>query len=255
MIPTEATDILKFTPDVFKDVEGAPTFLLRAPDDRHVRRYNLVCGEMNLEQFSAKVMNVERRKAIVEIYGDNGRAYLERFNSILLAAEQGIEVSADDQLWIDHISDQLFDQWPPLARMKAKNREYYEWAPEVCMTTMLTGWTGVDTEFKKDGLYADAKTVGKAVNEMAARERALPGHQDDAQLLSYVQLWAACQNQMFLTEDEEKNSPAPSQLSSTQNASTENSTADGESIEASGEDKSASTSSPQTLAKQAGAKA
>lgn len=243
MIPTESTDVLKFTPDVFKDVENPPTFTMRSPDDRHIRRYDLMIGEMNLERFDPKAMNAERRKAIAALYDDRAQSYLEKFNTILASDEQGIAISDDDMAWLGLLQDQLFDQWPPLARMKAKNREFYNWAPDACISTMVIGWTGLNAEQKKDGLYISGKALMKAANEMVEMERALKKDEEDYTPISYIELWGACQSQMHLTEDEEKNSHAPSKPSLNQDASTENNMADGASIAASGQAKSIFTSS------------
>lgn len=248
-IPVESSEVVEFTPDNLLNIENPPVFRLRTPDDRHLRRYNLMCGEARLKLNSDDAFDKERVKAIPFIWPDTSQEYLDRFNTIREAVKQKIEISPADAIWIDEICEQIADNWPPIARMEAKNSEWWEYAPLYLVSTIVLGWKGLKAEHKLEAGYLSLKSVRKMAVELAEIEKeAIKNKVEGVGMdgLGFLSLWGKCQSQTRLDEDEEKNSPAPSPATSPPQPLTTNLPADGASTEANGEDSNASTSSAQS---------
>lgn len=245
-IPVESSEVLEFTPDSLKNLIDPPVFRLRAPDERLMRRYNQMLGDENLILYSDKQFDAEKRLAIAELWGDEGQAIIDKYATIRAKAEQKIALEKAEMEWIDELDEQLFDNWRPLARMRRKNDEWFEYAPRYAIATIVRGWKNLDAPFQLEAGYLKTEAVRKVANALAAieekaREEKIEGVGVNG--TAFLQLWVQCLDRTRLTEEEEKNSPAPSQSISTEIASTAPDQTDAASIEESGPDKSTTSNS------------
>ncbi len=245
-IPVESSEVFEFTPDSLKSLIDPPVFRLRSPDERHMRRYNQMLGDDNLTLYSDKQFDAEKRVAIAELWGDEGQEIVDKYATIRAKAEQKIELSKEEVDWIEELDSQLFDNWRPLSRMRRKNDEWFEYAPRYAIATIVRGWNNFTVPFKLDAGYLKTDLVRKIAAELADIEQKARAEKVDgigADGTAFLQLWVACLDRTRLTEDEEKNSPAPSQPSLNQDASMATGQKDAASIAESGEASSASSSS------------
>lgn len=253
-VPVEANETEWFTPASLANVPDAPKFRLRAPDERNMRRYNMLVQDDNLRTYSEAAFHAEKETAIKDLYDEEtAQAYLDRFRTISESLKQKIEVSKEELRWVDELDEMLFDSWPPLSRMRRKTNEYFEYSPRYAIGTIVRGWQNLDVQFRLEAGYMKTDDVRLIANKLIAiEEKAIADKVEGVALTgtAFLELWIACMDRTRLTEDEEKNSPAPLPVSSSPEASTV--AANGASTEASGKDENTSTSSASTQTPKSG---
>ena len=255
-VPVEANEIAEFTPASLINVPDAPVFRLRAPDERNMRRYNTLVQDDNLRTYSADDFAAEKEVAIKALWSaEDAQPILDRFRSIDQCVKQKIDLSDEDVAWSAELDDTLFENHRPLAVMRRKTNDYFEYSPRYAIGTILKGWKNLDMPFRLEAGYmktADVATLAKHL--IAIEEKAIADKVEGVGLTgtAFLELWIACMDRTRLTGDEEKNLPAP--LLPT--LSPEGSTAEvnGASIAESGKDESISSSSAPTPTKKSAAK-
>lgn len=251
-VPITASEVSAYTPESLKKIlgEDAPSFRLRAPNERHTRRFRQVINDEGLVSHSEDDFTAEKRKAIAALWTEEDAAgILSRLETLLESVRQKIEVSAEDLQWLDALDDKLFENWQPLRVMRRQNGEMQEYAPRIALATYVTGWTNFDVPVRLDaGYLSDAclKAAEKELRRLAAEHLGAENRN-----VPFLELYIAAARQLTLTEDEEKNSPAPSQPGSNPDASTASNQTDGASSEENTVAKTDSTSSTPTTAPEA----
>lgn len=254
MIPVESTEIMEFTPKSLINVPDAPIFRLRAPDERHMRRYNALIVDNNLEGFSAKAFNDVKMEAIKHLWTpEDAQPILDRFRTFLSMVEQNIEIDQAERDWVVALDEQLFEHYVDkngvkiLAQMRRKTNDYWEYTPRYCVGTIVCGWKNLPVPFRLDSGYLKTEDVRQIDRELRKIERAGLEDKVDGVIgegVAFIELWTACLSRTRLDEDEEKNLPAPSPVSSSPQASTTET--NGASTEESGKAESTITNSQQS---------
>lgn len=242
-IPVESSEIQDFVPESLKVMgDAAPVFRLKAPSERCLRRYQDLIGDDGLESFSDAEFTAEKLKAI-DLYWspEDAQGIKDRFNNLLEMNKQAIEIGADDLAWLSEFDDQLFEVHRPLNVMRRKTGNFREYAPRHALSIYLAGWKNLDVPFKLNAGLIEAGTVLALGKEMQRLGRE---HCPDEPIKPFLDLYVAVTARLYIGEDEEKNSPAPSPPSSSPDASTESVPKAGESSEASAADATSSSSSP-----------
>lgn len=249
-IPIEASEKREFTPESLANIIDPPVFILRSPDERHIRRYRACCEDDGLERFSDADWEAEKVRAIETLWTpEDGQPILDRFRTIMASLNQSIEISADDQDWIGELDETLFANHRALMVMRRKQNEWYNYAPVYAIGTFLAGWRQFDLPWKLEAGYVPTRHILSLLQRLGEIERAAIATGVEGvgpEGVAFLQLWTACLQQTRLDEDEEKNLPAPSQPSSQGEDSTtakDLSQADGKSTAASSEGVNSSSSS------------
>jgi hypothetical protein len=67
LVPIESSEVRHFTPDSLKDIENPPVFRLRAPDERHTRRFRRLAIEEGVRYHSHADFRERIEAAILEL--------------------------------------------------------------------------------------------------------------------------------------------------------------------------------------------
>jgi hypothetical protein len=258
-VPVEANEIAEFTPASLINVPDAPVFRLRAPDERNMRRYNMLVQDDNLRMYSTDEFTSEKEVAIKALWSaEDAQSILGRFRNMIECEKQNIDLSDEDIDWRygkEGLEERLLENHRPLAVMKRKTNEYFEYSPRYAIGTILKGWKNLDMPFRLEAGYmktADVATLAKHL--IAIEEKAIADKVEGVGLTgtAFLELWIACVDRTRLTGDEEKNLPAPSLPTLNPEGSTAE--VNGASIAESGKDESISLSSASTPTKKSAAK-
>lgn len=250
-IPVTSSEVLVYAPESLKEIMGdsAPTFRLRAPSERHIRRFRQVCSDDGLTAYGEEDFTAEKYRAIDELWTpEDAQALKARLTTLLENIRQKIDISKDDIAWMEELDDSLFESWKQLRVMRRKTGDAREQMPHITVSTYVAGWDGLDVPFRLEGGYLPMTTVKEI--ETALRKLGEIHVGKAARTLPFVELYGKATGQIMMDEDEEKNSPAPSQHGSSPDASTDTPPTGSKSSEESGEDKTpTSTSRPKTRRK------
>ena len=255
-VPVEANEIADFTPASLINVPDAPVFRLRAPDERNMRRYQALVEDDNLRRYSAEEFIAEKEVAIKTLWSDeDAQPILGRFRNIDQCVKQKIELTDEDVAWSAELDDTLIENHRPLAVMRRKTNDYFEYSPRYAIGTMLMGWKNLDMPFRLDvGYMKTSDVVTLAKHLIAIEEKALADKVEGVGLTgtAFLELWVACLDRSRLTGDEEKNLPAPLLPTLSPEGSTVE--ANGASIAESGKDEITSLSSASNPTKKSATK-
>lgn len=243
-IPVTSSEVLAYAPESLKEIMGdsAPSFRLRAPSERHIRRFRQVCSDEGLTAFGEEDFTAEKFLAIAELWTpDEAQALKAKLTTLLESIRQKIDISRDDIAWMEELDEKLFDNWKPLRVMRRKTGEARAQMPHIAVSTYVAGWDGLDVQFRLEGGYLPMATV-KSI-ETALRKLGETHIGKDARTLPFVELYGTATGQIMMDEDEEKNSPAPSQHGSSPDASTDTPPTGSRSSEESEEAKTPSSTS------------
>lgn len=243
-IPVTSSEILAYTPESLKTAMGdeAPVFRLRPANERHIRRFRQEVSDEGLTSYSDTEFNEEKFRAIDALWTEeDAQRVKDRLTSLLEAVKQAVELTAEDAAWLDELDDTLFDNWKPLRVMRRKTGEWREYVPKIMVSTYVFGWDRLDAKHALEAGYLSKESVAAIEKALARLGAAHLG--EDSKNLPYLELYVAASRQVGLEEDEEKNSPAPSQPGSNPDASTVTPRTDGASSEASAADKPATSNS------------
>ncbi len=228
-IPVESSEVQEFTPDSLKETMGddAPVFRLKAASERCIRRFRQLVADDGLETFSAEEFNAEKLRAIDLYWSDDvAQSYKDKLKAIIEKQKQDIDLSDEEVAWADQLDEELYGNHRPLNVMRRKAGEFQQYSPRHTISTYVTGWKGLDTAFRLDAGVIHPEAVSALENEL---EKLGKKHTPGTPHLPFLELFAECGKRINMDEDEEKNSPAPSQNSSSPEASTANVKTDGES--------------------------
>lgn len=218
-IPVESRETEDFTPQSLECMgDDAPIFRLKAPSERCRRRFRQLCGDDGLATYSQEEFDAEKFKAI-DLYWEPDVAvqYRLKFVELLEKIKQGIDCTPEELAWINDLDETLFDAHKPLRVMRRKTGEFNEFAPRYAMAVYLAGWRNLDAPFK-----LDAGVISQESIDLVAKELGKLGaeHCPAAPSAPFIELYVATSRRLSLTEEEEKNSPSPSQPTATPDALT-----------------------------------
>ncbi len=243
-IPVESSEVERFTPQSLIEPMGdsAPVFLLRSPTERELRRYNDLVGSDGLEWVSDELLNETKLEAIAPPNWDEktARSYRETFTTLEEKKRQEIVLTAEEQAWLDELDEQLKEVSRPFNRIIQKRRNFLSITPLYSIAVYCCGWEGFEAEFRLEAGTVPLVAVSKMIREL---RRISEPHLPDLADMPLIELYSACTNRLRLDEEEEKNSPAPSLNSASQDASTSATRTDGESSGGSPAGESTSSSS------------
>lgn len=248
-IPVESSEVEEFTPQSLQDAMGdaAPVFSLKAPSERCVRRFRQLIGDDGLEFFTDEQFNAEKLRAI-DLYWDEKTAsgYKAQFRTIIEKTKQNIALTDEEMAWSDQLDEQLFEAHRPLNVMVRKTGEFQRMSPRYALAVYLAGWTGLETPFRMAGGVIPDQTIAALERELTKLGKE---HCPEAPSRPYLELYFAAGSRLNLDQEEEKNSPAPSQPSSNPDASTASPQPDGASSGESAAESPSSSSSAKTKAR------
>lgn len=242
-VPVESSEIQDFVPESLKVMgDAAPVFRLKAPSERCLRRYQDLCGDDGLESYSDAEFTAEKLRAIdLHWSPDDAQTVKEKFNTLLESDKQGIVIAPNDLAWLSHLDDELFSVHRELNVMRRKTGNFREYAPRHALSVYLAGWKGLAVPFKLNAGLIEGGTVVALGKEM---QRLGQEHCPDTPFGPFLELYVAVTARLRIGEDEEKNLPAPSPLSSSPDALTESVPKAGECSGESAADATNSSSSP-----------
>lgn len=246
-IPVESSEVERFTPPSLIEAMGdsAPVFLLRSPTERERKRYNQLVGDEGLEWPTDDTLNAVKLDAIAPPNWDEktAQSYRDTFSTLEEKKRQGIDLTDDEQRFLDELDDQLKEVSRPLNVIVRKRRDFLSMTPLFSIAVYCQGWEGFETDFRLEGGSIPLATVRKMTREL--RKIAEP-HLPELPDMPLIELYGACTNRLRFDEEEEKNSPAPSQNSASQDASTSETPTDSESSEDGSTAKTSSSNSKRT---------
>ncbi len=229
VVPVERSEILDFTPESLKNIGDAPVFRLRPATERDMRTYRRLIAEEGLNYSSDEDLHAAIVKAIGELWSAEDAAPMAtRYESIIVARNQDIEISDEDRDWASELVETVLRNRKSLRVMAADRTEFQSDAPKVALALYLSGWKRFDMPFKLDGGFVPIDTiyaVEKLLGEIEATAIADKVEEAGPVGMAFLQLCGEAFRLLRLTEDEEKNSPAPSPVSSNQEPSTQTSEA------------------------------
>lgn len=228
-IPLEASDVLVFTPASLENIEGAPSFTLRActqRDKRFHRRVMLECGLRyhDMDAIRAEMLKGLRAMWTPEAYEQHAPVVKELWEArdqfeLQRKDEPELEWSYDPEIEaaVASLLEKVAQEWGPLCTMIADNADYSELTFPILNAVVVKEFTGLETPRDLDRGYLTVTTLERVAEELAAIEKrnGLPTG------VAWLDLSIACSKRMRLDQDEEKNSESPSPSQTTQPASTE----------------------------------
>lgn len=223
-IPAESSETIDFTPKYLEPImENPPCFRLRSVDFRERRHFDRMMIEENVRQHRIEDIREEilnglaatatpenaaeiepRLKAFWEAADDHAREQAS------LPADQRTDFEHPDKDAIEQFGESLADEWPPLRKMTADNKDADKLVPLIAVAVAVTGWDNLDARFhKKSGFLttASANSICDALIELDRANGVSPG-------LSWAELAAKAMGRIFLSKEQEKNSESPSPSSS-----------------------------------------
>ena len=262
-IPVEANEIAEFTPASLINVPDAPVFRLRAPDERNMRRYQQMCEDRNLLLVTQRAIDAVTEAGITQLYSEEEASeIISRYRTLRAQEEQKIEVSAADEKWLALLDETIRQNYEdsdtgvkPLAVLYRKQNQYWRETPELIISTMVVGWKNLDLPFRLDAGYLKIVDVTKLSEKLIEIEESAKQQEVEGVSLTGIavmELWTECLTRSRMTEDEEKNLPAPSLPSLSQEDSSKE--VNGASIAESGKDENISSSLASTQTPKSGEK-
>ncbi|WP_333840477.1 hypothetical protein [Novosphingobium sp.] len=218
-IPLEASETLAFTPPSLAQIDGAPSFTLRAATTREKRfRRRLMSEEGVIYHSEADVRDELLRALRTRLWGEEKfathsgalTAYWEALDDFRLQRKEAPELEwsydEDAERAILSLIRDVEQSWPQIGRMKADNIDFNEIYLGATVAVVVTDWTGIDVRQATNRSYLTidcVDMVGSALQRFAIKH-GIEGN------LPFLELANACARRMALDEDEEKNSESPS---------------------------------------------
>jgi len=217
-IPLEASERLAFTPECLANLATPPSFVLRTPTPRDKRFQRRLLNEEGVLQHSQEAMRAEMLAGLKALWGEEPfgrhepvlRQYWETLDQFALQQrdDPDLEWSYDAEIEraIERLEIDVSQNWPGYARMRADNLHAAEVLELSPVAVMVERWSGLSLvgQFERGHLTIDsAAELREALTSLEAREGLKRG-------MAWAQLFITASKRMFLSEDEEKNSAAPS---------------------------------------------
>lgn len=217
-IPVEGSELLPFTPDSLKDIEGAPVFVLRASTSREKRYHRRLLLEQGIryhdrEDIRAEVLNGLKELWDAEAFEQHGPVLKE-----LWSARDDFEKQLKDDpelVWsydaeiedaVDELVRKVSQEWRPLRSMIADNADYGSMAAPLLVVVTLKRVTGLDVKLRTERGYFTIETVEAIEDALSAFEKAnglVVG-------TAWAELTVASSRRMYLSAEESGNSASQS---------------------------------------------
>jgi hypothetical protein len=216
-IPLEASETLAFSPDRLAGQASPPSFVLRTPTARDKRFQRRLLNEEGVLQHSQEAMREEMCAGLTAQWGDTYakyepvlREYWEALDQHALQKRDNPELEwsydADIESAIERLEIDVTQNWPGYGRMRADNLHAADVLELSQIAVMVKDWSGLTLKPTRDRGYL---TIDSA-DELRSALTDLEQREDMKRGLAWAQLFVAASKRMFLTEEEEKNSAAPS---------------------------------------------
>lgn len=218
-VPLESSHIKRFTPALFVDMEGAPTFQLKAGSRRERLRHQEIMAEEKVQHFDQASIRAETIKGLESLWSP---ADFEEWEPRLKAfwdarddwakENEAAETPVDfeyadfDEGEIRALAARVAESWPPLRKMAVANLKFQREFPKLVASIILVGWTGLDTAIQRaDGLMS-LDAIDDIERELAKLEQKITGKADG---VAFAELMVECTARLFLSASAEKNSVSP----------------------------------------------
>jgi len=218
-IPVEASETLAFVPECLREIEGAPSFVLRAPTSREKRFRRRLLAEEGAAYHSDADMRAEILNALKstlwgeEKFATHGHvltAYWEALDDFEQQRNDSPDLkwsyAADEEAAVTKLLRDVEQAWPQVGRMKADNLDFNDIFLAATVAVVVEDWTGIDVPKALDRKYLTIECV----DQMGVRLMKFAEQNKILGRLAWMQLANACSNRMSLDEEEEKNSESPS---------------------------------------------
>jgi hypothetical protein len=217
-IPIEASNPLAFIPDCLKETDSPPAFTLRAATWREKEFRMRLHREAGIITHSTEAIRAETLNGLRALWTEDQFAEYSTFITSLweaqdqfparLAEDPDLEWDFDPEIEkaVDELATKIEREWPPLARMAADIDQYQRLAPVFYAAVIVKDWSGLPTKRLLDRGYLSIDCAMALCEDMIRKDReagVAPG-------MSWAQLYSACVDRMYLSEDEAKNSASPS---------------------------------------------
>ena len=233
-IPFEASETLDFTPDCFKDIEGAPSFVLRTGTSREKRFHSRLNREEGIKYHSDVAIRREVERGFKELWEE------ETFDKVMPVIRQywdaqdqfAAQYKLDNSLkWeydpaieerVGEVIEKIVSEWPPLRRMRADNADFGDMVVPLLVAVIVKSWKGLDTHRRLDRGYLTLSCTEDLLQDLeafAAKHGVEPG-------VATADMFIACSRRMNLIEEEAKNSESPSPSETVPSPSNETTTSD-----------------------------
>lgn len=217
-IPLEGSEVLSFTPNSLKDLEGAPVFRLRASTSREKRFHRRLLLEQGIRYHDRDTIRAEVLSGLKELWDED--AFLQHSPVIKalwearddfelqLKDDPNLEWSYDAELEnaVDELVRKVSQEWKPLRIMVADNADYGSLAAPLLVMVTVSGFAGLEVKALKDRGYLTLETVEAVEAALSALEK----RHGLVQGTAWAELTVACSQRMYLTEEEAGNSESPS---------------------------------------------
>jgi hypothetical protein len=219
-IPVEASELLSFTPASLKEIEGAPSFTLRASTTREKRFHRRLLLESGIRYHDNAAMRRETETGLKALWGKEQFEEFFPFVKSVWEARDDFEVQVKDDpnlKWefdeateakVDEVIRKVTQQWQPLCVMIADNADYAEMSFPILNAVTIKSFTGLDVKRRIDRGYFTLETI-EAIQEALSEFEKANGLPEG---VAWMQLSIACSNRMYLKKEEAGNSELQSPL-------------------------------------------
>jgi hypothetical protein len=233
-IPFEASETLDFTPDCFKDIEGAPSFVLRTGTSREKRFHARLNREEGVMYHSDIAIRREIENGLKALWEEEAfDKHMPIIRQYWDALDQfAAQYKLDDTLkWeydptveagVYELIEKVTSNWAPLRRMRADNADFGDMVIPLLAAVIVKSWKGLDTVRRLDRGYLTldcAQAMLADLETFAEKHGIEPG-------IATSEMFIACSRRMNLIEEEAKNSESPSPSETVPSPSNETTTSD-----------------------------
>ena len=233
-IPFESSELLDFTPECLKDMEGAPSIVLRVATSREKRFHARLTREEGVTFHSDIKVRREIETGLRNLWDDEDfnalmpmiKQYWDQRDDFMLQVKQDHTLKWEydplEESAIGELIEKVAANWAPLRRMRADNADFSDMVIPLLASVVVKSWANLPTKRKLDRGYL---TVGCAEALLEDLEKIAVKH-GAAEGAATTELFVACSRRMNLIEEEEKNSESPSPSETAPTASNETNISD-----------------------------
>lgn len=219
MVPKSSTETTHFTPSALAEVDPKPVFRFKAVTERDADDVGVAMAEDGLTLYSEDAWWDEVERGIRANWSDADSEIIKlrsiRDAVVQSATDPSVVVSEDEAAdYVDRL-EQLTEIHPPLRKIRARNIRFENNFPLLLLSMFMTGWSGIDVEWKREAGRIPQNTIAQIRSALAEIEAAHGLEQG----VAWLQVVTHAMGLMNLTKDEEKNSSSPLSAPSTPNGS------------------------------------
>ena len=154
MLPISAKEPLRFTPDRYRNQEGAipddaPVYLIAVPTLRGKAEFNRACVAAGLVTHDRAAIIATLREGVAEqIEADQAGPLVDMLDRIE-AADADNPADERDLRDFGVLHEDMRRHWPRFAAMVADGVHYQQMAPVIAAQIFLAGWEGIETPFRR----------------------------------------------------------------------------------------------------------